>query len=130
MSDLTFEAMNRRVKAAGYRIQNLFHRYDGLYQCNLRSYDKVTAFEFGYGVTAALAMERALDKALSGKSVRQAPTEPDDADPLKVGQTKDPAAPVPAGELVGGRDAPAAPEPTAPTAPEPAAADEEDDLIG
>lgn len=54
------------VRKAGYRVNNLWHRRDGMWASNLRSQDGVF-FAFGYGVGAELALEKALAHAIARK---------------------------------------------------------------
>lgn len=94
----TFEQVGRDIRRAGYRLNNLMHRLDGLYQCNLRR-DNTAFFEFAYGGDAVEAMQKALAKARSGKMVVERPPHNDDADPTVTGQTKAATSPVPPGEM-------------------------------
>lgn len=63
-------ALLAEVRAAGFRVNNLFHRADGQCQANLRSAaESPICFEWAYGHTFADALEAALAKARGGKSV-------------------------------------------------------------
>ena len=63
-------ALLAEVRAAGWRVQNLFHRADGQCQANLRSAaESPICFEWAYGHTFVDALEAALAKARGGKSV-------------------------------------------------------------
>ena len=63
-------AVMAEVRAAGWKINNLFHRMDGQCQANLRTGDASPGFfEWGYGSTFVEALEKALDNAKVSKRV-------------------------------------------------------------
>lgn len=86
----TVEELLSEVRKENCRINNLFHRMDGLWQANLRSRDNMQFFEFGYGPSPQDALEKALEKVR--KNLRVGKTMPDDdnRDPTNVGSTKEP----------------------------------------
>ena len=89
----TCEELFKAVRRAGCRVNNLFHRMDGLWQCNLRGMDKLSFFEFAYGTTANQVLEKALKKVEDGRRVH--PPDPpivfhEDRDPRNVGSTLEP----------------------------------------
>lgn len=57
----------RQTRAAGFRINNLFHRADGRCQANLRSDSTPACFEFAVGRSFTEALEGALAKAGDGE---------------------------------------------------------------
>lgn len=82
----TLESLFREVRTKSLRVNNLFHRMDGQWQCNLRSADAMTFFEFGYGPDAPGAVMRALEKAGGNKFVPAArKTSDEDLSPNQVG---------------------------------------------
>jgi hypothetical protein len=56
----------RRVREVGAKINNLFHRADGMWQCNLCQRDPQIFFEFAYGPSPADAVLKALVKFSKG----------------------------------------------------------------
>ncbi len=58
----TFEDMVSEIETAGFRLNNLFRRTDGLWLGNVRSTDS-TMFEYGIASTAQEAMQVALENA-------------------------------------------------------------------
>ena len=118
----------REVKAAGYRINNLFHRADGQCQANLRS-NTVGAlvFAWAYGPCFADALEKALAKAKAGQTAPLSPVGDDDRDPRKLGDLTEVTRPIHPGELLPGQEGTvAAVDPAAPT---PVVEDDEEDVL-
>jgi hypothetical protein len=63
------DAALRDLQARRMRINNLFQRMDGLWQCNLRSADNNFFFEYGKHETATGAIEQAVLKMEHDKRV-------------------------------------------------------------
>lgn len=84
------EELFREIRAAGMRVNNLFHRMDGMWQCNLRSRDNNLFFEYGYGPSPQDAIEKALASVAKNNRVRKPMPDDDNRDPMKVGSTKEP----------------------------------------
>lgn len=94
----SLRALFDEVKRHGFRVSNLFHRMDGLFQANLRSSTAGLTFEFAYGPSPEDALERALAKAWDGRIVPHSAPKDDERDPRQVGGTKECVRPVPEDE--------------------------------
>lgn len=75
------------VASRGFRVNNLFNRMDGLWQCNLRQREPAMFFEFAFGPNAADAVLGALRKALVGAKVDPVRGSDDEALAGVVGST-------------------------------------------
>ncbi len=84
----SLETILRMVRDRGYRINNMFHRIDGLWQANLRSKDNANTFEFAYGPSPGDAILKALQKVRQGRTATRTRASDDEADPFMVGSTK------------------------------------------
>jgi len=100
----TLEKLLAQVKTKGARVNNLLHRMDGMWQCNLRSRDAQSYFQYGFGPTPNDAVRSAIAKFETGQRVLYHNPTDDERDPRMVGSTKEASNPIPASELGGADD--------------------------
>lgn len=94
----------RQVREAGFKVNNLFHRVDGMSQANLRAVNVPLTFAFAYGPCFSDALRNALEKAKKG-IVAPLSTFGDDArDPRQIGGTKEVTRMIHPGELLPGQE--------------------------
>ena len=133
----------RQVREAGLKVNNLFHRADGMSQCNLRAVNVPLTFAFAYGPCFSDALRNALEKARKGIVAPVSIYGDDARDPRQIGGTKEVTRPIHPGELLPGQEGtvPTDPNfaaPEAPTkvkrgskaAPKPVEPDDDDDMLG